>query len=131
MDGVLWHQPVLPARPGTGRVDQAAHTHVLLETVALGAHQDQKLAGLGRELEVGDSARCQQQQLLADVQNSGDQPGHFQRVVTGARFAQCEGPVVQGTGLYGKEEEENFVERADLLNRPLRTRKVGGVGGDG
>jgi len=38
--------------------------------------------------------------------------------------------LVQGTGLYGKEEE-NFVERADLLNRPLRTRMVGGVGGDG
>lgn len=24
--------------------------------------------------------------------------------------------------------EEHFVERADLLNRPLRTRMVGGVG---
>ncbi len=54
---------------------------------------------------------------------------HFQRVVTGARFAQCERPVVQGTGLHGKEEEENFVERANLLNRPLQTRMVGGVGG--
>jgi hypothetical protein len=34
---------------------------------------------------------------------------------------------MQGTGLHGKEEE-NFVERANLLNRPLRTRMVGGVG---
>ncbi|MDO9571838.1 MAG: hypothetical protein Q7J58_21010, partial [Hydrogenophaga sp.] len=79
--------------------------------------------------EVGDSARMQQQQLLADVQNTGDQPGHLQRVVTGTRFAQRERPVVQGTGLYGKEEKrESFVERADLLFRPLRTRTVGGVG---
>jgi hypothetical protein len=38
-------------------------------------------------------------------------------MVKGARFAQCEGPVVQGTRLHGKEEEENFVERADLLSR--------------
>ena len=30
------------------------------------------------------------------------------------RNAQCEGPVGQGTGLYGKEEG-NLVERADLV----------------
>jgi hypothetical protein len=72
----------------------------------------------------------QQQQLLADVQNPGDQPGHFQRVAKGAGFAQRERPMVQGTGLYSKEGEI-FVERANLLNRPLRTRTVGGVGGDG
>lgn len=62
LDSVLWHQQVLSARlgsarPGTGRVDQTAHAHVLLE-----------------------------------------------------------------------KEEGNFVERANLLNRPLRTRTVGGVG---
>ena len=95
--------------------------------MVLAAHQNQEPAGPGREPEVGDSTRLQQQQLLADVQNPGDQPGHFQRVVTGARFAQRERPVVQGTGLYGKERK-GFVERADLLNRPLRTRTVGGVG---
>ena len=38
--------------------------------------------------------------------------------------------VVQGAGLYGKERK-SFVARANLLNRPLRTRTVGGVGGDG
>ncbi len=59
MDGVLWHQPVLPPGPRTGRVDQTANAHVLLETVAMGTYQDQELAGLGRELEVGDSARMQ------------------------------------------------------------------------
>ncbi len=37
--------------------------------------------------------------------------------VEGVRGAQCEGSVVQGTGLHGKKEEEDFVERADLLNR--------------
>lgn len=97
---------------------------------SLGAHQDQELAGFGREPEVCNPARRQQQQLLADVQNPGHQPGSFQRVVKGAGFAQCERPVVQGTRLHGKENK-GFVERADLLNRPLRTRTVGGVGGDG
>jgi hypothetical protein len=53
--------------------------------------------------------------------------GAAARLVKGARSAQCESPVVHGTGLYGKEEE-NFVERVNLLNRPLRTRMVGGVG---
>lgn len=80
------------------------------------ATQDQESAGLGREPEVGDSARCQQQQLLADVQNPGHQSGRFQRVAKGERFGQCERPVVQGTRLHGKEEE-SFAERADLLNR--------------
>ncbi|MDP2221933.1 MAG: hypothetical protein Q8K34_17350 [Hydrogenophaga sp.] len=37
---------------------------------------------------------------------------------------------LDSTGLYGKERK-GFVERANLLNRPLRTRTVGGVGGDG
>jgi hypothetical protein len=36
---------------------------------------------------------------------------------------------VQGPGL--RELRETFVERADLLNRPLRTRMVGGVGAGG
>ena len=54
-------------------------SHVLLETVALGAHEDQTLVGFGRKPEVGDPARCQQQQLLADVQNSGDTAGRIQR----------------------------------------------------
>ncbi|MDP1894754.1 MAG: hypothetical protein Q8K87_11565 [Hydrogenophaga sp.] len=62
-------------------MDQTAYAHVLLETVALAAHENQELAGPGREPEVGDSTRMQQQQLLANVQNPGDQPGHLQRVV--------------------------------------------------
>lgn len=56
MDGVLRHQPVLPAGTRTGRLDQTAPAHVLLETVALGAHEDQASAGFGRELEDGDPA---------------------------------------------------------------------------
>jgi hypothetical protein len=67
---------------------------------------------------------------MADVQNSSDTACHIQRVVTGARFAQCEGPVVQNRGLHGKERK-GFVERANFLNRPLRTRTVGGVWGVG
>jgi hypothetical protein len=46
-------------------------------------------------------------------------------------IVQRERPVVQGPGLHGKEPGKSFVERANLLNRPLRTRTVGGVGGDG
>ena len=81
-------------------MDQAAHPHVLLETVAPGAHEDQTLVGFGRKPEVGDPARCQQQQLLADVQNSGDTAGRIQRVVEGAGFAQCENEVSEEANLY-------------------------------
>ena len=48
----------------------------------------------------------------------------------GTGIVQRERPVVQGPGLHGKERK-SFVARANLLNRPLRTRTVGGVGGDG
>ena len=48
-----------------------------------------------------DPARCQQQQLLADVQNSGDTAGRIQRVVEGAAgFAQCETEVSEEANLY-------------------------------
>lgn len=118
----------VPTRVTSLIVNAMAHDSQIEK--ATRAKPGQESAGFGCELEVGDPARCQQQQLLADVQNPGDQPSHFQRVVTGAGFAQCERPVVQGTGLHGKERK-GFVKRADLLNRPLRTRTVGGVGGDG
>ena len=49
-------------------------------------------------------------------------------MVKGARFAQCEGPVVQGTGLHGKEEE-NFVERANLVVPPTADPHGGWCGG--
>ncbi|WP_187292301.1 hypothetical protein [Candidatus Symbiobacter mobilis] len=94
-------------------MDQKAYPNVLLETVALAAYEDQELAGFGHKPEVGDSARYQQQELLADVQNPGYQSGHIQRVVTGAGFAECERPVVQGTGIHGYEAKD-IVERADL-----------------
>ena len=71
LGGVLWYQPILPAGPGTGRVDQVAHSHVLLETVALGAHEDQEFAELGREPEDGDPAWRQQQ----EVSRTGNSPG--------------------------------------------------------
>ena len=95
---------------------------MLLQAVALGAHEDPTLVGFGRKPEVGDPARCQQQQqqqqLLADVHNSGDTAGRIQRVVEGAGFAQCERPVVQGPGLHGKEKRKSFVERANLVEPP-------------
>ena len=39
--------------------DQTARAHVLLETVALGANEDQAFAGFGRKPEDGDPAWCQ------------------------------------------------------------------------
>ena len=41
-------------------MDQAANPDVLLETVALGAHEDSELAGLGREPADGNPAWRQQ-----------------------------------------------------------------------
>ena len=109
-------------------MDQKANPHVLLETVALAAHEDQELAGFGREPEVSHPARCQQPQLLAHGTHPGDTTGAEQHMVGSAGTTECEGPVVQGQGLHVKED---FVVQADLLNRPLRTRMVGGVGAGG
>ena len=106
-------------------MDQAANPNVLLETVALGAHEDPAPAGLGREPEVGNPAWRQQQDLLAHGANPGGAAGIVQRVVEDARAGQRQGPVGQGAGL---RQLRDFVERANLLNRPLRTRTVGGVG---
>ena len=70
--GLLWHQRVLPANPGTGRVAQKAYPDVLLETMALAAHEDQELTGFGRQPESRDPAWRQQQKLLAHGTNTGD-----------------------------------------------------------
>lgn len=125
LDGVLRHQPVLASGARAGRLDQAANPHVLLEAVALGAHEDQASAGSGREPEDGDPAWRQQQELVAHGAHLGVAASTVQRVVESARSGQREKPVVQSAGLH---ELNGFVERADLLNRPLRTRTVGGVG---
>ena len=45
---------------------------VLPETVTLGAHEDQEPAGLGREPEDGDPARCQQQEVSRTRGRPGD-----------------------------------------------------------
>ena len=81
-------------------------------------------AGVGREPENGDPACRQQQELLAHGANSGIATSDVQRVVGCTGAGQLARPVAQGPGIYAL----NFVERADLLNRPLRTRTVGGVG---
>lgn len=51
---------------------EKAHPHVLLETMALAAHEDQPPTGLGRQPEDGDPAWRQQQELLAHGTNSGN-----------------------------------------------------------
>ena len=45
------------------------------------------------------------------------------------RFAQRERPLAQGADLCERQHRHYFVKRANLLNRPLRTRTVGGGGG--
>ena len=104
-----------------------------------------RLRGLGRSegAELCDAAACkaepedgnpawgQQQELLAHGANPGGAAGTVQRVVESARAGQRERPVVKSPGLHELKDKQNFVERADLLNRPLRTRMVGGVGAGG
>ncbi len=103
--------------------------HVLLETVALAVDEDQPPGGFGRPPEDGDPAwRRQQPALLAYGANPGGTTGPFHCLAGGARPPQRQGPVVQGPGLLGSS---HFVERANSLNRPLRTRTVGGVGAGG
>ena len=68
---------------------------------------------------------CQQQKQLAYGANPGATAAIVERVVESARFGQRQRPVVQGPGL---RQLKYFAERVNLLNRPLRTRMVGGVG---
>lgn len=82
-------------------MDPKAHPHVLLETVALAAHEDPSPARFGRESEEGNPAWRQQQELLAHGPDPGAATGTVQRLAAGARPAQHQGPVVQGPGLYG------------------------------
>ena len=71
----------------------------------------------------------QHQELLAHGENPSGAAGTVQCVADGAGLGQREGSVVQVAGLHGREGlKRNFIKRADLLNRPLRTRMVGGVG---
>ena len=51
---------------------EKAHPDVLLETMALAAHEDQPLAGFGRQPEDGNPAWRQQQELLAHGTYTGD-----------------------------------------------------------
>ena len=108
-------------------MDPASNTDVLLETVAPVQDADPKPEESGREPRQRHQTWREQPELLAHVQVSGCSTGFVKCVVEGARGGQRQGPVVQGPGLHVK----GFVERANLLNRPLRTRTVGGVGAGG
>ncbi len=70
-------------------MDQAARPHVLLETVALGAHEDQELLALGVSLKTAIQHGVSSKSYWHMSQNSGDAAGLIQRVVEGAGFAQC------------------------------------------
>jgi len=67
---------------------QVTRAHLLLETVALAANQDQPLGDLGRKPEDGNPAWRQQQELMAHGGNSGGAARTVQRVVESARLGQ-------------------------------------------
>ena len=96
--------------------------------MALATHEDSKLVESGREPADGHPAQCQQQALLAHGKNPGDATSIVERVVESARSGQRQRPVEQSPGL---RQLKYFIERLNLLNRPLQTRMVGGVRGQG
>ena len=82
---------------------------------------------LGYRFADRDPACCQQPRLLAHGQNPGTTARIVQRVVEMPRLGQHQRLLDQGSGLRYRSRPGD-IERADLLNRPLRTRMVGGVG---
>jgi len=52
----------------------SADSLLFIEAVALGAHEAQEGAGLGRESEDSHPARCQQQELMAQARTPAVQP---------------------------------------------------------
>jgi hypothetical protein len=86
------------------------------------------LLALGVRLKTAIQHGVSSTELLAYGANPGGTAGPFQCLTGGARPPQRHGPVVQGPGLLGSS---HFVERANSLNRPLRTPTVGGVGAGG
>ena len=65
-----------------------ANQDVLLETVALGTHEDSKLVESGREPADGNPAQCQQQELMAHGKNPSAAAGAVECVVEDARLGQ-------------------------------------------
>lgn len=88
------------------------------------------MLALGVSLKSAIQHGCSSNSYWQMSRTPGDQPGHYQRVVTGAGFAQRERPVVQGARLHGTEEKrESFVERADLVVPPTADPHGGWCGG--
>ncbi len=76
MDGVLWTIGILPTDPRHRRLDSTPDAHVLLETVAQGAHEGEEPVGAG-DLKAGsDRDRDELQELLARVALLGDTDGY-------------------------------------------------------
>ena len=101
---------------------------MLLETVALGAHEDRSLAGLGRAPEDGNPAWCEQQELLAH----GENPGIASQAMSNA-WLKAQG-LVSVKDLWCKAQgytNSTSSSEPTWLFRPLRTRTVGGVGAGG
>ena len=71
------------ADPRTGRMAASARAHVLLETVAPHANEDQPSSGAGGWQADGDPDGVQQQELLAPVASAGNAGGDDERWVEG------------------------------------------------
>ena len=67
----LRHFGLLPPDPRIGSLAAPAHPHVLLETVAQGAHEDQESVGAADEQMARNQDRAEQQELLAPVADAG------------------------------------------------------------
>jgi hypothetical protein len=98
-------------------------THVLLETVAADAHEDQPPSGVGGRQTHGDFDVHQQQELLASVTVAGDASRDDEQLVEGAGLGEYPCSLDEGPRL----RLRNIV-CALLMNRPVRIRMPGGVG---
>jgi len=92
----------------------AAHALLLLETVAMAAHQDQPPGQFGRQLKGSDQNRRQFERALRHVAHTDYADGDEQRVVKSAGLGVDQRPV--GTS------------SLPCFNRLVRTRMLGGVG---
>ena len=102
------------------------HPHVLLETVARGACSGAQLTE-ARDLEEGsDSDGDHSQELLALVAVAGDTSGNDERLACGTGFGEYPRALDEGARL-----RLRIVVCFALMNRPVRTRMPGGVGGAG
>jgi len=116
------HLAVFPSGARHRRLDPPPSPHVLLEAVALCADQGATPVGVGHLQTSGAPHRHQQQKRLAAVEDTGDPQRDDQRRVEATGIDQLSRPLDKGAGL------RLIFVGVRVLNRPVRTRMLGGVG---